>query len=66
MNDPERNVSDQGKPEDREIDRRLIDDQAEGEAEIVDAAAEASERERGEPGSPERVERGFGVEDPSH
>lgn len=49
-----------------EIERRFLDEQAEGEQEIIDAATEASERDRREPDSAERRERSFGVEDPSH
>lgn len=66
-------MSDRGRETDRktdtaeqEIDRRLMDDGGEGEQEIVDAAADASERDRQSSDTPERVERSFGVDDPSH
>ena len=66
MNDSRRDGEQRQDKGDQEIDRRFLDDQAEGEQEIVDAAADASDRDRQEPGSPERVERSFDVEDPSH
>lgn len=49
-----------------EIERRLLDEQARSHREIVDAARRASEIDRKDPDSPERREREFGVEDPSH
>lgn len=48
------------------IEQRFMDENAEGEQEIVDAAADASDVDRKAPGSAERRERSFGVEDPSH
>jgi hypothetical protein len=49
-----------------EIDRHFMDDRAEGQQEIVESAARASEIDRAEADSSERRERSHGLEDPSH
>lgn len=51
---------------DEQIDRRFLDENAESQQEIIDTAVRASETDRQDPDSPERRERRFGVEDPSH
>lgn len=66
MNDPRRETDRKTEAAEQEIDRQLMDDRGEGEQEIVDAAADASERDREGSDSPERIERSFGVDDPSH
>lgn len=66
MDDRQKDASRQRDTAEQEIDERFIDDEAEGEQEIVDAAARASETDREAPGSAERRERSLGVEDPSH
>jgi hypothetical protein len=67
MNDrqrPDRNRDDASGTE--QIDRHFLDENAEGEQEIIDAATRASETDRQAPNDPERRERSFGVDDPSH
>jgi hypothetical protein len=66
MSDSERETQRREEKGTGEIDRHLMDDQAEGQQEIVDAAARASEIDRSKPGSSERRERSHDVEDPSH
>lgn len=67
MTDPRRDATRPEKESGAEgIDRRFLDENAEGEQEIVDAAARASEEDRQEPDRAERRERRLGVEDPSH
>lgn len=66
MNDPHADADKQPESGREKIDRRFLEDKAEGRKEVVDAATKASEADRQDSDSVENRERTFEVEDPSH